>query len=207
MYTHIQVLGPYNSGTNLVNKILKTHLISDHTPDGNTHIWKHTFKQSVLEKVIEEHPNTLFVVCYRPMYSWIKSTECSPYKLIWDKRLDTTVELLGETFPSIIHLYDHYYRMYQVLVDKYENVIPIEYFKICHINDSYEYMQLKFVPFSIGLPTKEELNTLLNEPSKIHGCSVKNSQQAIEKKQQLDGLILPVNLCVNIDIVNFFEKF
>jgi hypothetical protein len=205
MYTHIQTLGPYNSGTNLVNNILKTQLLSDETPDGNTHIWKHTFKQSILERVIEEHPTTLFVVCYRPMYSWIKSTERSTYKLNWDKRLDTTIELLGQTFPSISHLYDHYYRMYQVLIERYDNVIAVEYFKVCDPEYSYEYMERKLAPFSISLPTKKEFADLLNKPSKIHGHSVLTSQEAIENKRDLDGSKPPVQLSIRNDIVHFYE--
>jgi hypothetical protein len=205
MYSHLQILGPYNSGSNLINNLLKNKLITD-IPDGDTHIWKHTINKDDLEETINKNKNTIFIACYRPIYSWIKSTEKNQYKLKWDRQLDSNVEFFENHFLNISALYDHYYNMYAYFIEKYDNVISLEYFKICDTTISYDYIQSKLAPFNIQLTDKDNYFDVLNKKSKIHGHSVNNSNEAILAKQELDKTICPKEIIINQNIVKFYEN-
>jgi hypothetical protein len=180
-YTSINLLGPYNSGTNLVNNILKLHFKTD--TDGTNHVWKHSICLQNIEQVIKNNKNTLFVVCYRPLYSWIKSMEKEQYDIKWNKQMDGIVEFQKCKYNNITELYIKYYNMYQNLINKYNNIIKLEYYKICDVNISFNYISEKLKPFNIVLSDIDKYNNILNNPSKIHGKPVKNSDDAMKKKK------------------------
>jgi len=201
-YTHLQILGPFNTGTNLADKLLNRRI---HSPSGgSTHIWKHSILLSEVESTIQDNPETLFVVCYRPLFHWVKSMEKMSYELIWDNRIDTPVKLRGCSFPNIVELYRHYYTMYQSLILRYKNVIWIEYYRVCDKATSYNYMKSKLDPFNVSLISQSEYATRLNVKSKT-GYSVKSSREAMEKKKHLDS-IKPSTFPVVQEVIDFFEE-
>jgi hypothetical protein len=204
-YTHVNLLGPYNTGTNLVNNLLKTQLKSK--DDGSTRIWKHSLKKIMIENYTKEYSDTLFVICYRPMYSWIKSIEAVPnhMQIQWDGALNTPIKINDYTFNSIIDLYDTYYNNYQYLLQRCPNVIMVEYYKICDPAISYYYLKSKVAPFNVKLPSRSEYNAILNKQAKTHGPSVNNCQEAIEKQKKLSEQ-QPADLRINKDIIKFFEE-
>ena len=68
-YKKVNLLGPYNSGTNLIanifSKTIPNMLIK------STVIWKHTLNYKDLCNCIEMNPDTLFIIMYRPLFTWI----------------------------------------------------------------------------------------------------------------------------------------
>ena len=197
IYTSINLLGPFNSGTNLINNILKMYLISP--SDGSNHVWKHSLCLQEIENSIINNTNTLFVVCYRPLYSWIKSIEKEKYQIIWNNQLDDMVVFENRIYNNITELYKN-------LINKHNNIIKLEYYKICDTNISFNYMLEKLTPFNIILSNMNinKYNEILNYPSKPHGKCVKNSVEAMEKKHMYD-LTVPINLKMNDDIIQFYE--
>jgi len=203
MYTHINLLGPYNSGTNVVHNLLKGKLASK--DEGSTRIWKHSMKKIMIENYTKEYRTTLFVICYRPLYSWLKSCQKTPYTIRWDGKLDTEVKINEYMYKNIIELYEHYYNMYQYLAARCPNVVVVEYYKICDEAISYEYLQGKLAPFGVSLPTKEEYSAILNRGAKTHGSTVGSATEAIAKKKKLDEEA-PKDLPVNAQIVAYYEQ-
>ena len=72
---NIQVLGPYNSGTNLLVNMLAGNLNKEIklTDEGSTIIWKHAINKGKVRSVIDKNPKTLFIIVYKPVVNWIKS--------------------------------------------------------------------------------------------------------------------------------------
>jgi len=64
----IQLLGPFNTGTNLLFKILKQIIKQDIQigDTGYTLFWKHTPEKSIIEKYIKLNTDTLFICLYIP---------------------------------------------------------------------------------------------------------------------------------------------
>ena len=81
MITKIQILGPFNTGTNLLAKILKKNINQDikiHR-EGHTLFWKHTIDRSKIDEYIESNPDTLFICLYKPIQNWICSMKKASY--------------------------------------------------------------------------------------------------------------------------------
>uniref|UniRef100_A0A6C0KYE2 Sulfotransferase domain-containing protein n=1 Tax=viral metagenome TaxID=1070528 RepID=A0A6C0KYE2_9ZZZZ len=205
MYIHLNLLGPYNSGTNIINNLLIKSFNDEIKYEGTIHIWKHSINLKDIEKSIKNNKDTLFVVVYRPLYSWFKSMEKEKYDIIWDKKIDSEITFSKIKFKNIIELYEEYYRMYKYLIETYENVICLEYYKICDINISYNYITQKVKPFNIDLLDTDSYNKILNTRSKKHGYPVNNSQEALDKKKILDEE-QQEDFPINYDIVNFYEE-
>jgi len=199
----INLLSPFNCGSNLVCNLLTP--VTNCINEGSTHLWKHAVYKENIEKNIIRHKNTVFIVMYRPLYSWIKSVQKCSYDFKWDKTLNGPVEIRGRTFKNIIELHEFYYTMYMNLHNKYKNVILLEYYEICNQDTSYNYLQSKLSKFNINLPSQQIYKDILNVKSKPHGEPVNNCTEALEKYERLQ-LEAPVTLKVNPNIVNFFEK-
>ena len=203
MIDSLNLLGPFNSGTNLVMKLLQDKLICNF--DGSTHYWKHGVNVDAIEKKIQENKTTLFIVCYRPFYSWLKSLEKCHHNLVWDKQINSPARLNNYNFRNVTEMYEHYYNNYKKFIDKYPNVIKVEYYKICDNTISYDYMTTKLKQFNILLPDKIIYDNILNIVSKNHSTqNVNNSQEALEKKKLLDAMY-PEELKKN-DITNYYEE-
>jgi len=203
MYTHVNLLGPYNSGTNLVHNLLKPVLKS--RDEGTTHIWKHSRRKLMIEEYTQKHPNTLFVICYRPLYSWLKSCEKTPYGIVWDGKLNTKITIDGFSYNNIIDVYEHYYNLYQYLLERCPNTVVVEYYKVCDAAISYDYMQEKMKPFGVVLPDRTAYNAILNTAAKPHGSTVANASEALEKGRRL-AAEAPKDLKINPQIVAYYEK-
>jgi len=199
----VQLLSPFNCGSNLVYKILSP--ITNCINAGSTHLWKHAVYKENIEKNVRRHKNTIFIIMYRPLYSWIKSAQKCSYDLQWDKTLNGPVKIRGRTFKNIIALHEFYYNMYAYLHNKYNNVIFLEYYEICKQDTSYDYLQSKLSKFNVNLTSPEKYASILNVKSKPHGNPVKNSNDALEKYKRLQ-LEAPNTLNVNHNIVKFFER-
>ena len=209
---NIQILGPFNTGTNLIIIILhrlglgeRLGLVGDARRHldrvdlrrmGDRLIWKHTIFKEKLEECIINNKNTLFICMYKPIYQWIESIKKESYNIKWNKDIYSKCCFDGELktkrewnqfeYENIVELYNMYYLTYKYLIEKYNNVIWIDYYKLLDKENVEKYIEDK-IPF-LNIKDKQNIiNDILNTPSKCHGASVKNSEEALKKKKIIDN--------------------
>jgi len=208
-YGIINLLGPLNSGTNLVNNLCSLSGFLTKS-SGSTVCAKDTIDFDKVEKKISNNKDILFVVVFRPLYSWIKSCQnVDSSNLIWDKNIESALNLEGQTFTSIVELYNNYYTNYIKLIRKYENVMYLDYFKICNVNTSYDYFIDKMATFNNKLVNKNSIDkdsfiNVLNKKA-TENSSVNNSIEALYKYEQLLQETPPDNSKLDIEVKYFFE--
>jgi hypothetical protein len=167
-------MGPFSSGTNLLKKILETANI----PIVDL-LWKHDINMNVLEDVIKNNPTTLFIIMYRPLFTWIESMHKHSYDIEIPTHVLDKVKFKDTSYKNIIEIYVKYYTMYMKLIQKYSNVIYIRYYQLIHPTFSYMYIKTKISPFLQIEITNEKLIECLSSPSKTHGHCVNNNMEAI----------------------------
>ena len=175
-------VGPFNSGTNLLNnilnnaccvdrlnkkiiKILEPDVINEEPDPILKEIsFKHVFSEEVLNKYVN-YENIGVIVLYKNIYNWIYSVKKSPYHLVFDT-LFTTIDFKGKKFDNIIELYNFYYKMYINVIEKNNNVIFIDYYKLIDDKISFNYINYKLSKFRLCIVSKLRLFKELNTPSK-----------------------------------------
>ena len=111
MIKKIQILGPFNTGTNLLSKILKNidQIIEIH-PEGHTLFWKHTIRKEKIQQHIDSNNDTLFICLYKPLHNWLCSMLKASYALKWNKKLESKIHnFRGLNFTNIVDVYNTYY--------------------------------------------------------------------------------------------------
>ena len=210
----IQIFGPFCSGTNLITKILKQNInepLNIHW-EGHTHIWKHTIRLNHLENCIKKNKNTLFICMFRPLYEWIASIRKKPYDIKWTKNIKHHCVLRNIKWKTIIHLYNNYYSNYKYLIEKYDNVIFVNYYKLLDNATVKTYIMNKLAPFPFTVKTNDNINTILQQPAKKHGDSVKNAKEALLKKKLINKKLKNSNekkimdKLVNGSIIQYFTN-
>ena len=207
-YGIVNLLGPINSGTSLVDNLFSLSGFLTKS-DGSTICLKDTIDFEKLENKISNNKDILFVVVFRPLYSWIKSCQnVDSSNLIWDKNIDSDLNLEGKAFTHIVELYNYYYTNYIKLIRKYENVMYLDYFKICNVNTSYDYFIDKMAKFNNSLVNKDSIDkdkfiNVLNKKA-TGNSSFNNSAEALEKYEQLLQET-PDNFNLDIEVKYFFE--
>ena len=73
----IKILGPPNTGTNLITKILEGNF-SNNLVMRSRH-GKHHLIKSALINIIIENKDILFIIMYKPLRNWICSMYKAPY--------------------------------------------------------------------------------------------------------------------------------
>ena len=202
----IQILGPFNSGTNLLAKILNnsTNEKISLSPNGSTFFWKHNIYFKKIYNFIKKNQDVLFICMYRDIFQWIKSTLKSNYDIkglptntpgnkiisissknyFLQLKLDKPCSIHGYYFKDLIHLHKFYLFNYLKLITRFKNVICISYSKLL-LTDRFNYLSKKLNKFNITL-NKINLEKIIEKPSKGHGGSVKNIKQAIEKSKNIN---------------------
>lgn len=191
----IQILGPFNSGTNLISQILKQNIkqIRIHG-EGHTLFWKHAINKSLIEKHIKLNKETLFICMYKPIHNWICSMRKSSYSVEWDKSLTgkckfTVYDYKDLRHPrtleykNIIEIYNDYYNMYIELINSYKRVIFMNYYDIIDKNNVINYIKNKLFAYNLYIKNDHNIFCILDKPSKDHGRSVKSSQEAVNKRK------------------------
>ena len=227
----IQILGPYNSGTNLIHKILNnaTNEKISIKNSGSTFFWKHNIYFKKIYKFIKNNPNVLFICMYRDIFQWIKSTLKTNYDVkglpinypgnkitsISSKnsfhplKLNKPCSIHGYYFKDLIHLHKFYLFNYLKLITSFKNVICISYSKIL-LPDRFNYLSEKLNKFNITL-NKINLEKILQKPAKGHGGSVENIKQAIEKSKNVNNTYSENDLKyikkrIDHKLIDFFMK-
>lgn len=184
---NIQVLGPYNSGTNLLVNMLTGNLNKEIklTDEGSTIIWKHAINKGKVRSVIDKNPETIFIVVYKPVINWIKSMIKRKYMVKWDKNVYSECEFRKINFRNIIHLYNSYYRMYRNFIRRFPNVIFVSYYDIIKKDTVLEYINNKLERYDLKVEDEEKFFGALERPSKKQsGKPVKNWKEAQLKKDE-----------------------
>jgi len=192
----ICILGPFSSGTNLLKKILETANIPIVDP-----VFKHELEMNVLEDIIKNTPTTLFIIMYRPLFTWIESMHKHSYDIQIPNTILDEVKFKDISYKNIIEIYVKYYTMYIKLIQKYPNVIHMRYYQLIHPTFSYKYIKAKIMPFLQIEITNEKLSKCLSFPSKNHGHCVNNNMEAI---RNFKNIKYSNKVCKLIS--SFFEK-
>lgn len=84
----IQILGPFNTGTNLISKILNDNLSEDIyiESEGHTLLFKHILNKKNIINTINSNQDTLFICIYKPIHNWICSIRKASYGISWSKK-------------------------------------------------------------------------------------------------------------------------
>jgi hypothetical protein len=123
---HCQVMGPFNSGTVLMNCYVH-QLFRDFKP-ACFEYWKHSlpphFRHNTTEEIRAVDPsrdfNGIFFVCMvRSPYFWLPASSRRPYNFRFhvpsldiSERLRSPVYLKGELFANLVQVWNSYYRSY-----------------------------------------------------------------------------------------------
>lgn len=210
----IQIFGPFCTGTNLITKILKQNINEPLNMqwEGHTHIWKHTIRLNHLENCIKKNKNTLFICMFRPLYEWIASIRKKQYNIKWDKHIKHQCTLRNLKWKTIIDLYNNYYSNYKYLIENYDNVIFVNYYKLLDNATVKTYIKNKLAPFPLTIKSDDNINTILQHPAKKHGKSVQNANEALLKKKLINKQLKNtkekkiMDKLVNTSIIQYFTK-
>ncbi len=219
-------IGPFNSGTNLLEKILSNSdcvnisknegikIVNKERDEWIPNVnFKHCFLRNVLDKYVHTK-NTGIIILYKNVYNWLYSVKKEPYdiKLIKNKLFDTLL-FANHKFDHIIQLYNLYYTMYMDIIEKNSNVIFIDYYKVINKDTCFEYLNQKLSPLGIKVNNREKMMKQLNRPSKTHGKCIQNSNMALQNyllNQELVKKFVITNTKLNhtIDtkVIQYFEN-
>ena len=221
----IQLLGPFNTGTNLLTNILKQNIKEDikiHW-EGHTLFWKHAINKSLIEKYIKSNTDTLFICIYKSLHNWISSMQKSSYNIKWDKTLTGKCHFVKEIhneisyeekyYKNIILIYNEYYNMYMQLINNHNRVIFMNYYDIIDKKNVVKYITNKLFVYNLSIKSDNNIFSILDKPSKNHGGSVNSVDEAINKKNKSYNNInnceknkLIIKEHFNYEIRDFFEN-
>ena len=184
-HQQIYILGPFNSGTNLLASMLRDNVIGARLVEEDSKLyWKHTLNKHHL-LFLQKNRRNILCIMHRPLLSWIAGVQKMPYDFVFLP--DGKVRFLEQIFPNIVEVYRAYNSMYQDILQRADDkhpVVMIDYFKLLHPDNGFEYLntQLKKAGMGCRLRSKNQFCMALLRPSKDHGSPVQNYQQALEKR-------------------------
>ncbi len=184
---NIYIIGPYNSGTNLVHNIIKNCVCKDLINNNNIIIdscqnkpfGKHIIDINIIKRYLE-NPNNLLIIMYKNIYNWLYSIKKACYAIEYTK-LYRPVKFNNTQFPNMIELYNFYYINYLSLLNNYTNVIFLNYERIIDKNKSFNYINQKLEKINLYISSEYIYNLELMKPAKTHGKSVKTCDDAKKK--------------------------
>jgi hypothetical protein len=183
MNKQLHVIGPFNTGTNLLHNIISRCDCVDLNTNTNVFVDgqlkpfdKHTLKINDITNYLSNN-NNLLIIMYKNLYNWLYSIIKSPYDLKFSK-LYLEVELQSKKFPNMIELYNFYYINYLSLLNRFNNVIFLDYEKVIDDKSSFNYINSKLQNMNLRIMSKEKFMLELSKPAKTHGASVKSATNA-----------------------------
>lgn len=217
MINKVLVFGPYNSGTNLVQRIftpINGHHDEVNLRHGGIRISKlvggakHSFLDLPRKINAIYRYDVLYIICYRNIYSWINSCLNWSYKIKINSEDD--IDFYARKWSSLVEIYNEYYLMYINLIKKYRNVIFLNYSKLIEPEIGYKYLYHKIKKFRLYI-RPNYFKYCLSSPSKYHerGKSVSNSSEAyIKEKETVKRLESnnDINSKLDLGITNFFKE-
>ena len=180
----VHVIGPFNSGTNLLFNIMSNCECVELTTNEQIKIGdnvhdpfnKHTLKINDIDNYLKDD-NNLLIIMYKEVYNWLFSIKKQSYDLKYTN-LYLPVKFRGKNFKNVIDVYNYYYINYMNLIKKSKNVVFLDYKKVIDKNTSYNYINNELSKLNITVLSQPKFNIQLNTKSKTHGKPVKNSEEA-----------------------------
>jgi hypothetical protein len=201
----LYIFGPFNSGTNILQNLFKEFLQERSHQD----VWKHSLDFKKLSLVCQNQDNKI-ICMYKSIYNWIYSIKKASYDI--EFKSEYNIELHGIPFNNIIELYNSYYNTYKLLLNKYNNIIFIDYYKLIDRN-GYQYLEQKLLKLKIKIPNLALFNKIMNCPSKNHGNCISNNLEALRIKN-LNYITIKNEIeqnkylyqSLNTELYNYFEN-
>ena len=219
MTKQIHIIGPFNTGTNLIRNIMSNCDIVDLSDndsiiihnDDTQPIYKHTLIIKDINNYLLDK-NNIVIIMYKNVYNWIYSISKSPYD-IKIKNVCSVVELHSKKFANIIQLYNFYYINYISILNNFNNVIFLDYEKIIDTNTSFDYINSKLQKINLQIKSRDKMMIELSKPSKNHGSPVNSATDAKNNYKNNNQMVkqfvekIPVlNKSVMSSIINYFEN-
>jgi hypothetical protein len=184
MTKQLHIIGPFNTGTNLLHNIISNCGCVDINTNTNVAIelnqnkpfGKHTLNINEITNYLANKDN-LLIIMYKNVYNWLYSVKKSPYHIKFSK-LYLEVELQSKKYPNMIELYNFYYINYLSILNKFQNVIFLDYERVINMNTSFEYVNSKLQPLQLRILSNEKFNEQLSKPAKSHGNPAKSAVDA-----------------------------
>jgi hypothetical protein len=206
MMTKIRVFGPFHTGTNLIHTIInEAGCIVNGKPITANQNDKHDLNPQFSE-------DEFVILMYKNVFNWIYSINKEPYDMTFNE-LTSQISFREETFQNIIHLYNSYYLSYMdLLTSQNKNIIFLDYGKIIDKDSGFDYINGKLGTMGLNIQNREKFSEILGKPSKSHGFSRLNSDDALARylpnqlvyKKFIHEQTLIAHF-VDSDITDFFE--
>jgi hypothetical protein len=158
-------------------------------------MWKHTLRRDVIDKKIRI-PDNLFIIMYKNVYNWVYSVRQNPYDISFQENGEVMMQQIR--YPNIVMLYKRYYAMYHDYLEKYKNIVWIDYHKMLDPHNGFKYIKDRLAQLGIELVDDEHWKNILSNPSKNHGSNIiQSSDDALRlykdrqiqiKSEQLSGI-------------------
>ena len=221
MTKYIHIIGPFNTGTNLLNNIISNSDVIDLVDNDSIVIYNNDnepiHKHTLIIKDINNYlldKNNIVIIMYKNVYNWLYSIPKAPYDIKL-KNMFSTVELYSKKFDNMIELYNFYYINYISILNNFNNVIFIDYEKIIDTDThtSFDYINSKLQKINLQITSRDKMIIELSKPSKNHGDPVNSATDAKNKYKRNNEMVklfvqkIPVlNKSVRSSIINYFEK-
>lgn len=186
MARNVHLIGPFNTGTNMLFNIINSCCCIDMNNNSNVQIecqhkpfGKHTLDITLINQYLD-NPNNLLIIMYKNIYNWLYSIKKENYDIKYTK-IYLPVELYGKKFPNMIELYNFYYINYMSILTRYPNAVFLDYEKIINVNSSFNYLNQKLSNINLRILYQDSFYSILMTPSKTHGYPVNNATQAKNK--------------------------
>lgn len=197
----VQVFGAFNTGTNLMVKLLNNIFQTQIPKEGSTRKWKHTLN-------VKNFPRLFHICMIKNPFSWFQSVIKESYLIEWDKKkklLHQPVLMRGEgnpqRFSSIAKLWLHYYITYLEFSKNHKyNVLVIPFEEMIYDTDNlYQFISNVFkIPLPVNYNDIKEKT--MARPAKPHGhCHTLNQ---VKEKTKLEFLFSKYS---KEDVVKFFQ--
>jgi len=219
MTKQIHIIGPFNTGTNLLNNIISRCDIVDLNGsdsiviynNDNEPIHKHTLIIEDINNYLLDK-NNIVIIMYKNVYNWLYSIKKAPYDIIF-KNMYSEVELYSTKFSNMIELYNFYYMNYISILNNFNNVIFMDYEKIIDTKTSFDYINSKFQKVNLQITSPNKIMIELYQPSKNHGDPIKCATDAKNNYKNNNKMVkqfvekIPIlNKSVKSNIINYFEN-
>jgi hypothetical protein len=180
MNRNVYIIGPFNTGTNLIHNIINNCDCIDLTNNMPINIYgendvfnKHTLNISSINDYLKNN-NNLLIILYKNIYNWLYSIKKVCYDIKYTE-LHLPVELFDKQFPNMIELYNYYYTNYMKILNDYNNVVFLDYEKIIETETSYDYVNTTLSKLNLFISSKPNFDIQLMTPSKSHGNPVESA--------------------------------
>jgi len=219
MTKHIHIIGPFNTGTNLLNNIISNSDVIDLVDNDSIVIYNNDnepiHKHTLIIKNINNYlldKNNIVIIMYKNVYNWLYSIKKCSYDIVFSN-MYSEVGLYSKKFANMIELYNFYYINYISILNNFNNVIFMDYEKIIDTNTSFDYINSKLQKINLQIISKDKIITELSKPSKNHGAPINSATDAKNNYKNNNEMVkqfvekIPVlNKSVKSSIINYFEN-